>query len=91
MKRKEFDAGEPRWIAGGTCARRVAVWMGLTAATLGVLAGVVQLGCGSIIREWTGGKMDAPGLDSVTIGLSLAPGATTWGLARTLALVWRWR
>jgi hypothetical protein len=47
------------------------MWLGVTGALLGVVAGVIQLAAGDEIPEWTGNKMQPVQLGIVTIVLSL--------------------
>lgn len=54
--------------------RRLAGWIGLLGAALGVVAGVIQVVAGYRIPEWTGAKAATLPLGLLTIGLSVVAG-----------------
>lgn len=50
---------------------RVAAWLGVVGATLGLIAGLVELTAGAEIRSWVGDKNDTTRLGLATILLAL--------------------
>ncbi len=67
---------------------RVVTWLGVSGATLGVLAGILQATIGSRIPEWTGAKAAPLPLGLLTIGLSAVAGWVAVRQRRAGLSVW---
>lgn len=64
-------AAEPRKDTRLLGLTRLAAWLGVVGATLGLIAGLVELTAGGAIRSWVGDKNDTTRLGLATISLAL--------------------
>lgn len=64
-------ATEPRRHTRPLPLTRLAAWLGVAGATLGLIAGLVELTAGGAIRSWVGDKNDTTRLGLATILLAL--------------------